>query len=648
MRNKTSTRVVLLSDSLQAEKKTRGRAGKKSAPLLPEINFSSDSNCSGLLQLADGRYRHVYELDGVDIAFSPEYIEKLHRDFLRLLNQLECDIQFVVTNRIFPLGGGEKFHEAVGLAENDYLKWYADYQFKWFTRVSQCTYLPQRRHFMVVTTRAKEGKALANCLANLNKLGQKYRALNRQEIRTLIMQDFVLPHETSERAQVQKFAECKSASTLMDPIFEEADDHLRIADLLHGGCHISYLPAEVQFGWLLSSLTVTSPSTVSLHIRQSKPVGAKKGQKAVNISLYFSSFGKTPGELKGNLDALKEHFERGGARFNTGRGMQARKFRSSLPLGMDELQLSHRVTTEVAATCWPCISAIPPQKLGVPIGYAVSTREPFMLAPNESTSFLVVNANGRTNEAITSLAALHHLAVGVNVLFIGSGQTSKFLTRLLGPQLSHSAPPDCRLTGAEVSRRPYTLIDCTSRKKRSGATLPALKETVDKWFSDEKQMLVVDDASIFLDCPEGAKYLKQIVAAAKKRNKRVILALSPRQLESAPTLWKDFANQMIFQPSRTDASHIKQYLRITEPLKFYFEDSLLLKCGNRRSILRPLWSPMDAGILLNNHADLKASKQALAKKRDQLYLDVKEKNPNIPETDAWRQTVYYLGLQLSG
>ncbi|MBS1993351.1 MAG: hypothetical protein JSS83_22700 [Cyanobacteria bacterium SZAS LIN-3] len=642
MRNKTSTRVVLLSDSLQAEKKTRGRAGRKSAPLLPAIKFKSDAKSSGLLQLADGRYRHVYELDGVDLAFSPEYIEKLRRDFLRLLNQLECDVQFIVTNRIFPLGGSEKFHEAVGLAENDYLKWYADYQFKWFTRISQRTYLPQRRHFLVVTTRTRSGKALANCLANLNKLGQTYRALNRQEIRTLIMQGFVLPPETSEHTQIEKFAECRSPSTLMDPLFEEAEDHLRIGDLLHGGCHIAYLPAEVEFGWLLSGQLVTAPSTVSLHIRQSKPIGSGNSQKTVDISLYFSSFGRTPGELKSNLDTLKEYFERGGARFNTGRGLQAKTFRASLPLGLDELQLSHRVTTKVAATCWPCISAIPPQKLGVPIGYAVSTREPFMLVPDESTNFLIVGANSRTNEAITSLVALHHLAVGVNVMFIGCAQTPKFIATILGPELSHSRT----LTDAELSPRPYTLIDCTTRTKRSSATLSALKRTIAKWFSDEKQMLVIDDGSIFLNCPDGAKYLSQIISAAQKRGKRVILALTPQQLQAAPTLWKAFANQMIFQPGRTDASYIKQYLGIAEPIKFHFRDSFLLKCGNRRSILRLLWSPMDAGILLSNHVDMKAPKGPIARKREELYLAVKEKNPKLSETDAWRQAIYYLGLNL--
>jgi hypothetical protein len=654
MRNKTSTKVVLLADSLQSESRTKGRARKKSTPLLPAIKFNSgfksdsDSISSGLLQLADGRYRHVYELDGVDIAASPEYIEKLHRDFLHLLKQLDCDIQLIATNRIFPLGAGEKYHEAVGLSENDYLKWYADYQFKWFTRVTQCTYLPQRRHFIVVTTRAKHGKALDICLANLNKLGQTYRPLNRQEIRALIQQGFVLPPETSERADIRKFAECKSASTLMEPPFEEADDHLRISDLLHGGCHISYLPAEVQFGWLLSGLTVTSPSTLSLHIRPSKPVGAKSAIKAVEISLYFSSFGKTPGELKSNLDALKEHYERGGAKFATGRGLQAKTFRSTLPLGLDELQLSYLVTTEVAATCWPCISAIPPQNLGVPIGYAVSTREPFMVAPRESTNFLIVGANRRTNEAVTSLLALHHLGAGVNVLAIGSAQSAKFITELLGPGLSVSARPDGLLDEAKHSRLPYTLIDCSSARKLNSRTPMILKNGINRWFSDEEQILVIEDASIFLDCPDGAKYLRQIIAGANMRGKRVILALSPEQLESAPTLWKLFVNQVIFQPSKADAPYIKQYLHVKEPLKFYFKDSFLMKCGNRRSILCLLWSPMDGAILLSNHLDLKASKQAISKKRDALYSDVKKKNPKLSETDAWRQTVYYLGMQLSG
>jgi hypothetical protein len=174
-----------------------------------------------------------------------------------------------------------------------------------------------------------------------------------------------------------------------------------------------------------------------------------------------------------------------------------------------------------------------------------------------------------------------------------------------------------------------------------------LKNGINRWFSDEKQILVIEDVSIFLDRPEGAKYLRQIIAAANKREKRVILALSPEQLESVPTLWKLFINQVIFQASKADAPYIKQYLHVKEPLKFYFKDSFLMKCGSRRSILRLLWSPMDAAILLNNHLDLKASKQVISKKRDALYSDVKKKNPKLSETDAWRQAVYYLGMQLS-
>jgi hypothetical protein len=201
---------------------------------------------------------------------------------------------------------------------------------------------------------------------------------------------------------------------------------------------------------------------------------------------------------------------------------------------------------------------------------------------------------------------------------------------------------------AKHSRLPYTLIDCSSARKLNSQTPMILKNGINRWFSDEEQILVIEDASIFLDCPDGAKYLRQIIAGANMRGKRVILALSPEQLESAPTLWKLFVNQVIFQPSKADAPYIKQYLHVKEPLKFYFKDSFLMKCGNRRSILCLLWSPMDGAILLSNHLDLKASKQAISKKRDALYSDVKKKNPKLSETDAWRQTVYYLGMQLSG
>ncbi len=271
-----------------------------------------------------------------------------------------------------------------------------------------------------------------------------------------------------------------------------------------------------------------------------------------------------------------------------------------------------------------------------------------MMTPVQSTNFLIVGANSRTNEAITSLAALRHMAVGVNVLEIGSSQSAKFITKILGPELCIRKKSDERLNPAENQGRPYTWSECNSKKALKIETLAILKENVKRWFSNEKQILIIEDTSIFLNCQEGVNYLKQIIAIAKKRKKRVIIGLSPKQLKSAPTLWKSFMHQIVFQPSRADAPSIKQYLRINEPLKFYFKDSFLMKYGNRRSILRLLWSPMDVAILLSNHADLKAPKRTIFKKREELYLALKEKNPKLSETDAWRQAVYYLGIQLPG
>jgi len=345
-------KVVLLPDSAPSQPSSKlgplsGRS-KKNEALLPALEFSTSKQYDGLFKLPDGSYKQVIELSGLGVCNSSEALAKFESQFKQLLDTTNCAVQLIASSRPISVGSADLFHDIVGRAENDYLIWYSDYIFKWFYRVAAVTYLPRLSFFVVLTakaTRSKEGinswreaKAqFTQCSDVLQAAGQEIAVLGRDAVRNLLMHSFIAPHLHSGLDSAGPVAESLSTSTISEPQCVEEDGMVRIGDALHGACGILSLPSELSIGWLANVLVSAVPYTVSVHFHQcdQKAVGQtilaitdrqrhkaplknllNGKSRALDVSLYFSSFSKSATELKSNLADLEKHFVRIGAVFS--------------------------------------------------------------------------------------------------------------------------------------------------------------------------------------------------------------------------------------------------------------------------------------------------------------------------------------------
>ena len=151
MKDKSITRkVILLNEKLASPKETK----QKKDLLLPGIKFTGNGDLQQsetLILLKDGGYRKVFQVDGFDLVQFEENFEVIDKNFKQLIDVLSCHIQIVVTSRPLPSHTAEKYRDLLGVSENDYLKWFADYTAKWFWRVATVSYLPRRKFYIVLT-----------------------------------------------------------------------------------------------------------------------------------------------------------------------------------------------------------------------------------------------------------------------------------------------------------------------------------------------------------------------------------------------------------------------------------------------------------------------------------------------------------------
>ena len=489
-------------------------------------------------------------------------------------------------------------------------------------------------------------------------------------MRSLLTHTFLIPASNSETLEIKDAPECLSPSSLMEPDSEVRSEQIQIGDLFHGAKKISQLPAEIKFGWLANLATVMVPYTISVHFHPC-PQGPVKqlirtitedkkiahlnkildgSNKAVDISIYFASFGKTSDELNSHLDDISQCFGTLGAKVSPALREQKAAWRSTLPLGLDELGACHRVSSDIASTCWPAIKVVPEQKTGIPIGFGAASREIFFVDPSAKTNYLAVSARSDDRETLCTLLALRHLTLGFGVGYIGASGSCKFLPSLLGPDISEEIKIGQISQTTQINQEKnqwsklFTLINSeyASTLKKTG--YEPLIAGIKLWLKAEKQVLFIEDGSLFFKTPEGIDALKKILALTRLKQVRVFLAMHPQDLQAAAALLKSFSSQLVFPAIKQDFAALKKYLRVPTGTDLFYDNSLLVIEPTGRCLLHWLWSPMEAGILGRSHvagADSSAYKQRLI----QLKAEAMNKNPKLPETDGWRQAVYYFGLQ---
>jgi hypothetical protein len=121
-----------------------------------------------------------------------------------------------------------------------------------------------------------------------------------------------------------------------------------------------------------------------------------------------------------------------------------------------------------------------------------------------------------------------------------------------------------------------------------------------------------------------------------------------RQAEQADSVVKNSHMKLILRQDASDLKLLKETLRLTDAEVLSIENfskdeekrrdsQCLLIVGAVHGTIRLVPSPMDYWICTSEPiSDIP--------KRQQMILEVKEKNPKLSDTDASRQAVYYLGL----
>jgi len=557
-------KVILLADTPSGATSEKKKAASR---LLPAIKFvESSKNDDGLFKLPDGGYRRIIEVEGINLIDFCERPQSLDRTLQNLVTALTCDMQLIVTSRPFALQSIDAYKEKQGRPDDEYLAWYSDYTSKWFTRVAELHYLPEKRYFIVVSlpaTKAKkphQGKsqkaiqerahkafdrAFIHCLDELKNIGQKPRLLGRREIRNLLMQSFLLPREGSGVNPMVEFAECIAPSTLMEPFYEETRSYLKMGDFFQGAGAVAHMPASVGPGWLANIVFANVPYTISVHLRRcnQKAIKAKIGtiqrsgagsktterqlaaiadgsEKAIDVSITFSSYSKWEEQLQDNLKKIRDILNVCGAVVSMAPDKQRLTWCSTLPLGLELTKVAQKISSGIAGTCWPLIGSEPFPTYGLPLGFSTESLAPIFIDPQETNKYLVTGSEKKDREALAGFIAMRHLEADFRVCYIGASRAANFIATLLGPKASSKVmegkdePVHNSKDDADTASN-YILAKCADALTRS--QLVRLKKVLEQVEQSKKKVAIIENAAIFLKDDQSKTALKNMIEQAEKK-----------------------------------------------------------------------------------------------------------------------------------
>lgn len=682
-RSSKPRKVVLLSDKLAVG----SRSGKKTIPLLPAINFiSSAGSDQGLMQLSDGGYRRIFEIDGFSLVSFHHNAADLEAKFKELIDGLNCNLQLLIASRPYPIGSWEDYQGQANPVDNDYLRWYLDYSYKWFSRVCDCAHIPRRSFYAVLSSPEDAGKTKTNdqkrkaferaaedCIKQLTALGQNPRAVVGEDARLLLSQYFLSPPVQSEKHTIDKLAACLSDSTIMEPEIVEDAGWIKIGDTFHASCAITHLPAEIASAWLYWPVIETTPYTVSIHLmpceqkqtvsriqekyaRKKLPADlsdiASGASRAIDVSVYISTYGKTEGELKERLELVRTNFLKKGAPTGAAAGRQSALWRANLPIGLNEPRLCHRISSQAASAFWPCVFDVPSQDKGIFVGYGRASLSPVFINPKEQSDYLVVASKGDEAHSLMSLLAMKYLSSGMRVLYVGASEHPQFLGSVLGPELCKTVEVDKTGKPDRDPVRSFCHLRWQKNNELDPQSTKKLFDLVRGWSAKagSGKVIFIEDISGFLENASSTRALKRLLADADEKGIRIFMAVKPKYLARLAALKHSFENKIVFRPSAAEVTHIKKHLDknycFTPGYPRAGKDNYVcaLIKGGALWFVSLLWSPMDGGLLARSHI-YGQSNAKLKARRLALYKDVRRKNPKLSECDGWRQAIYYFGLQ---
>lgn len=399
----------------------------------------------GLLILADGTMRKFISCKGINaLLFDEAERDRLAREFAALANSIDSDIQILVTSRNLSVDEYLSRYQKEIKTDNEYLRWYADYTDKWFRRVQDVTFVPQRDFYVVVSyqpddcrnqTKPWSGRRSVlkheeylddlnrYCKTVFEQLRHSLRpsVLTRKEVRDLVYMHLNPTLSETESVAPPSRPGISEASVLAGSGLKVTDDYLWLDGKYVGTHYMQQVPHETWMGWLVELLALSVEYTASFYVhtcdqdqvrkklktqytlgvvastqlatpdleglestrtaQQAIQEFLRSSNKAFDISFYIKTHADSLERLHGNMDEIRRVFKNRGAILDRAQLMQLDAWQSTLPVGVDKLARTHRVMSPVVGSFWPFFTASCGTPDGVPFGFAIASREPVLLNP---------------------------------------------------------------------------------------------------------------------------------------------------------------------------------------------------------------------------------------------------------------------------
>lgn len=434
----------------QSNQESSGPPRKKPQASWMDVCFihsiPGEDNDEGLLVLADGSLRKFIGCKGVNaLLFDFAEREALAKQFAALANALETDIQVIVMSRNLSVDEYLARYQKVLRTENEYLRWYADYTDKWFRKVQEVSFVPQREFYIGVSynppdTKNKTGgwsgrrsiqkheeyveyldRLVKTVFEQLRGSNLRPHILPRSELRDLIYCHLNPQLSSTDEAAPPSAPGVSEASVLARSGLKVNDEYLWLDGKYVGTQYLAQPPHETWLGWLVDLLTLSVEYTLSifLHTTDTDQVRKKlkseytlgmvastqlatpdlegveatrsaqaaiqeflrSSNKAFDVSMYIKTYADSQERLASNMDELRRVFKNRGATLDRAQLLQLDAWQATLPVGVDKLAVIHRVMSPIVGTFWPFFTASCGTPDGVPFGFAVASREPVLLDP---------------------------------------------------------------------------------------------------------------------------------------------------------------------------------------------------------------------------------------------------------------------------
>ena len=638
------------------------------------------------MQLDENRHSRVVRIK----PFSFPLTEKERIAFAVTLEELvrtsELDLQVVVTSKLVDVDRAlEGFNQGRAMT-NEYLRWLGDYTHKWFARVADVSCIPTREFYLVASTaRIAEENSFESfehhfkdLMQHMERMKLEPKILKRCELRKLLYSNLRLSFtEISEQP-----VEMLSPSSIPDVEIQEFKNHLIVDSTFVATYTMTEMASNVWQGWLAKLLMSPIKRFVaSLHLQKCDVSRAIEEAKLmigsnnrtlrelekdvskdkctiVDASFHLATFAETATELE-HASELVRKFSQKTAIVQLATNQQFDAWQSCLPIGVNNAGVSHRIKSNDATSLWLGYSDQTGHITGFPFAYGRAS-EPVLLGPARGSIILIAGSNEEERRLAQTLLTIRMAVTDYSILQFSGSHNLKHLLSALGPGLSavigSDGLDDMSLLKATGFDKTFALrcVDLSTTNGRCPKGSLNRFAKVCQLFAESEDarvpVIIIPDLSAFAESPEGFEALEKIIGTAKSLNSVLIINSNTGTLRQSPKI-----SEMILEASETrlimpqtkvdadfardkilgcgDSSTFETLARLQFPKDVW----CYLTTPHSIGLVRLVMSPMEYWMYSESADD-----EAL---REAMWQEVRTKNPKLSNTDAARQSVYYLGLQ---